>query len=71
MSKNKENCTPHCARCQYPVYEYARCCPMCGTSVETAIQQPLTESVATTRLDFWLMHVRKFFRLENTASVES
>lgn len=71
MSKNTERHTQHCAQCQYPLYEYARCCPMCGTPVITTIQQPLTESVATTRLDFWLMNIRKIFRSSNTASAES
>lgn len=63
MTKNTEKRIVPCAKCQYPLYEYACCCPMCGNTVQHPAQTALNEPTAPTRLHFWLANLRRTFRL--------
>lgn len=48
-----------CKNCNYPVFAYSRCCPMCGRAVETVNSEPANNKTPQTRLEFWLAGLRK------------
>jgi len=48
-----------CKNCDYPIFRYARCCPMCGKTVETQVVSIIQERGPQTRIEFWLAHLRR------------
>jgi hypothetical protein len=59
MLKKSEIRPAHCTSCQYPLYAYALCCPMCGASVEAASAPTDKGKRNLTRFDFWLAGLRR------------
>ena len=47
-----------CTKCEYPLFSYSRCCPMCGRTVDSGAgkNQP---TAPLTRLDIWLAGFRR------------
>ncbi len=48
-----------CKNCNYPIFTYSRCCPMCGRTVETENGSSSNTKPPQTRFDFWLAGIRK------------
>ena len=48
-----------CDKCEYKVFEYARCCPMCGSEVKKTVRPAELDKSPSTRFDFWLAGLRK------------
>jgi hypothetical protein len=56
-----ENCAMHCDKCDYRIFEYARCCPNCGRTIESPTNAFAKTKAVPTRLDFWVANLRRSF----------
>jgi hypothetical protein len=48
-----------CKKCDYPIFSYSRCCPMCGRAVEIVSGKGQHAQTPLTRLDLWLAGFRR------------
>ncbi len=46
-----------CQNCNYPIFQYARCCPLCGQAVETQVITLVRSAGPQTRIEFWLANL--------------
>ena len=43
-----------CKKCDYPIFSYSQCCPMCGRKVEMSPGQDRSSNLPQTRFGFWV-----------------
>lgn len=48
-----------CKKCNYPIFSYSQCCPMCGRKIEMAASASKATRPPQTRFDFWLAGLKK------------
>lgn len=48
-----------CKKCNYPLFSYSQCCPMCGRKVESPSNAAKQVHPPQTRFDFWLAGIKK------------
>ena len=48
-----------CKKCDYPIFSYSQCCPMCGRKVESPVSGRQSAPPPQTRLDFWLAGLKR------------
>jgi len=48
-----------CKKCDYPIFSYSQCCPMCGRKVEASPNSRRPAAPPQTRIDFWFAGLKK------------